>query len=116
MCVHGIGDEAVTLATRGCLADCHCNHISANGTTCKSILHSQMAGLCLVQVAVDSAGVMGCIDIRLPRSASFKHPQGVHKEDAAGAYILNVVVNTEERGRGVGTRLMRAAMSRAVGM
>lgn len=68
------------------------------------------------QVAVDSAGVMGCIDIRLPRSASSKHPLGVPNEDAAGAYILNVVVNAEERGRGFGKMLMRAAMSRAVGM
>lgn len=35
--------------------------------------------------------------------------------DAAGCYLLNVVVAEDARGRGVGKRLMRAAMARAVG-
>lgn len=39
---------------------------------------------------------------------------GVPEGDAAGCYLLNVVVAEEQRGLGVGKRVMRAAMSRAV--
>ena len=67
-----------------------------------------------LQVAVDAVGVVGCIDIRLPRSASGIRPLGVPEEDDHGAYILNVVVHEEERGRGLGKRLMKAAMRQAV--
>ena len=67
-----------------------------------------------LQVAVDAAGVVGCIDLRPPQSATGKHPSGVPAGDESGSYILNVVVHEEERGRGIGKRLMKAAMTRAV--
>jgi ribosomal protein S18 acetylase RimI-like enzyme len=38
----------------------------------------------------------------------------VPEGDAAGCYLLNVVVAEDCRGRGVGTQLMQAAMQRAV--
>lgn len=40
---------------------------------------------------------------------------GVPDGDAAAAYLLNVVVAEAARGQGIGKRLMRAAMARAVG-
>eukprot|EP00882_Tetradesmus_deserticola_P014843 GHRQ01015796.1.p6 GENE.GHRQ01015796.1~~GHRQ01015796.1.p6 ORF type:complete len:112 (+),score=41.17 GHRQ01015796.1:326-661(+) len=39
---------------------------------------------------------------------------GVPEDDAAGCYLLNVVVAEEWRGQGIGKALMRAAMSQAV--
>ena len=63
---------------------------------------------------MDAVGVVGCIDIRLPRSASGIQPSGVPHDDDRGAYILNVVVHEDERGRGIGKKLMKAAMGRAV--
>jgi ribosomal protein S18 acetylase RimI-like enzyme len=38
----------------------------------------------------------------------------VPEGDAAGAYLLNVVVAEEQRGRGVGRAVMRAAMARGM--
>ena len=39
---------------------------------------------------------------------------GVPDGDPSGCYLLNVVVNEGHRGMGVGKRVMRAAMARAV--
>ena len=63
---------------------------------------------------MDGIGIVSCIELRLPRTATGQHPSGVPPGDEAGAYILNVVVHEEERGRGIGKRPMKAAMNRAV--
>jgi GNAT superfamily N-acetyltransferase len=39
---------------------------------------------------------------------------GVPEDDAAGCYLLNVVVNEDWRGQGIGKALMAAAMAQAV--
>lgn len=41
-------------------------------------------------------------------------PAGVPEGDAAGCYLLNVVVAEEHRGLGVGKQVMQAAINRAV--
>lgn len=73
---------------------------------------------CLVAMQPSSSGqqgpVVGCIDIRLPFTETGVQPLGVPVEDAQGAYILNVVVHEDYRGRGIGRALMLAAMQRAV--
>lgn len=70
---------------------------------------------CECMVLVDESGsVQACIDIRPPKSAGGDHPKGVPLDDPAGAYLLNVVVAQSLRGKGLGGRLMRQAMSRAV--
>ncbi|GBF95797.1 hypothetical protein Rsub_08233 [Raphidocelis subcapitata] len=70
---------------------------------------------CDCLVAVDAGGaVVGCIDVRVPQAATGLPASGVPQGEARGAYILNVVVDVPVRGRGVGRRLMRAAMARAV--
>lgn len=61
-----------------------------------------------------SPRVVGCIDIRLPRTATGRHPVGVPDDDTMSSYILNVVVDEEQRGRGIGKMLMKSAMQRAV--
>lgn len=58
--------------------------------------------------------VVGCIDIRVPMSATGVPPSGVPQGETRGAYLVNVVVDARARGRGVGRALMRAAMARAV--
>jgi ribosomal protein S18 acetylase RimI-like enzyme len=73
------------------------------------------------QVAVENqpgaAGtVLGCIDTRLPAAVTGLRTVGVPDGDAAGCYLLNVVVLDAVRRRGLGRELMRAAMARAVGM
>ncbi|GAX84216.1 hypothetical protein CEUSTIGMA_g11639.t1 [Chlamydomonas eustigma] len=72
---------------------------------------------CLVAIEGESSGsahVLGCIDIRLPKTATTRQPVGVPENDASGCYILNVVVEEDSRGKGLGKKLMRAAMNRAV--
>ena len=58
--------------------------------------------------------VLGCIDIRLPQSVTGAAAIGVPDGDAAGCYLLNVVVEEESRGQGLGKALMKAAVQRAV--
>jgi ribosomal protein S18 acetylase RimI-like enzyme len=70
---------------------------------------------CLVAVDPATQAVVGCIDIRVPQSATGMAASGVPPGEPGGAYILNVVVDEAARGRGVGRQLMRAAMARAVG-
>jgi len=41
-------------------------------------------------------------------------PAGVPEGEAAGCYLLNVVVAEEYRGLGVGKQVMQAAINRAV--
>jgi RimJ/RimL family protein N-acetyltransferase len=62
-----------------------------------------------------AATVVGCIDLRPPpHGAASPGSSGVPLEDAAeGAYLLNVVVAEQARGKGVGGALMRAALARA---
>jgi ribosomal protein S18 acetylase RimI-like enzyme len=70
---------------------------------------------CLVAVEAGGGGaVVGCIDIRVPQAATGLPASGVPPGEPGGAYILNVVVDEPARGRGVGRRLMAAAMARAV--
>lgn len=69
---------------------------------------------CLVAVSQETGLVVGCIDIRVPQAATGLAASGVPPGEPGGAYILNVVVDEGARGRGVGRRLMRAAMARAV--
>jgi len=59
-------------------------------------------------------GVLGCIDIRLPQSVTGTAAIGVPEGDAAGCYLLNVVVEEESRGQGLGKALMKVAVQRAV--
>mmetsp|Transcript_26516 Transcript_26516/g.71692 ORF Transcript_26516/g.71692 Transcript_26516/m.71692 type:complete len:242 (+) Transcript_26516:76-801(+) len=74
----------------------------------------QLCECLLARSEEDGQQVIGCIDIRVPRAVTGKHPAGVPVEDEKGAYILNVVVDEDSRGQGVGKALMREAMNRAV--
>ncbi|KAF5836974.1 acyl-CoA N-acyltransferase [Dunaliella salina] len=76
--------------------------------------YGQLCECLLARPEEDGQQVIGCIDIRVPRAVTGKHPAGVPAEDEKGAYILNVVVEEDSRGQGVGKALMREAMSRAV--
>uniref|UniRef100_A0A383V7Z5 N-acetyltransferase domain-containing protein n=1 Tax=Tetradesmus obliquus TaxID=3088 RepID=A0A383V7Z5_TETOB len=69
---------------------------------------------CLVALQPDSSKVLGCIDIRLPQTATGTRALGVPEDDAAGCYLLNVVVSEDWRGQGIGKALMAAAMAQAV--
>ncbi|KAI8472700.1 MAG: acyl-CoA N-acyltransferase [Monoraphidium minutum] len=72
---------------------------------------------CDCLVALDASGrVVGCIDVRVPAAATGMPAAGVPAGEAGGAYLLNVVVDEDARGRGVGRALMRSAMARAVGV
>lgn len=67
---------------------------------------------CLVAVD-DAENVVGCLDVRLPRQVTGIHPEGVPREDESGAYVLNVVVREDMRGKGVGKVLLSTAILRA---
>jgi ribosomal protein S18 acetylase RimI-like enzyme len=64
--------------------------------------------------AAGAGVVVGCIDIRLPSSVTGAPAIGVPEGDAQGCYLLNVVVEEDSRGQGLGKSLMRAAIRRAV--
>lgn len=81
----------------------------------RTVPRNGRAQQCDCLVALDTSGlVVGCIDIRVPQTATGMATSGVPPGEPSGAYILNVVVSEHVRGRGVGRRLMRAAMARAV--
>ncbi|KAF6264824.1 hypothetical protein COO60DRAFT_1482715 [Scenedesmus sp. NREL 46B-D3] len=69
---------------------------------------------CLVALQPGTDKVLGCIDIRLPQTATGMRVLGVPEGDAAGCYLLNVVVSEGCRGQGIGKALMGAAMAQAV--
>ena len=62
----------------------------------------------------EDASVAGCIDIRLPRAVTGVQPAGIPADDLRGAYLVNVVVREDSRGRGLGKMLMREAMRRSI--
>eukprot|EP00803_Ostreobium_quekettii_P009760 evm.model.scf_182.7 EVM.evm.TU.scf_182.7 scf_182:59403-61849(+) len=67
-----------------------------------------------LKVATDGdASVVGGLDVRLPRTLSGDHPEGVPTEDGSGCFVVNVVVDENRRGQGIGGELMRAAVSMA---
>ncbi|CAD7700244.1 unnamed protein product [Ostreobium quekettii] len=68
--------------------------------------------VCLVATDGD-ASVVGGLDVRLPRTLSGDHPEGVPTEDGSGCFVVNVVVDENRRGQGIGGELMRAAVSMA---
>eukprot|EP00798_Chlamydomonas_sp_ICE-L_P028956 gene28956-32150_t len=72
---------------------------------------------CLVAVANTEGkppAVVGCVDLRLPKAITGQQPDGVPDADHEGCYILNVVVEEDLRGSGIGKVLMKAGMERAV--